>query len=1036
MAQPAVEWDKVHSLPPKFNLSESLTRPTPDGGAIMGFSSNSGDWGYFINKFDQNGTKQWEKKFVGDQYDSVQEILSTSDGGYLLGGYSNSGASGDKSDPSFGTFDYWIVKISADGTKQWDKTFGGVELDYITSMKQTADGGYILGGTSSSPANGIKTENSIDLDYWVIKISATGIKQWDKTIRSTGWDRLTYVDQTVDGGYLVGGYSYSNAGGDKSANSKGGFDYWVVKLDSKGSKLWDKTYGGNSNEEFVQIQRAKGGGYILAGRSTSIVSGDKSATPYGYEDFWAIKINSDGEKQWDKAFGGTGPEYVTTLAQTADGGYLISGQSFSEVSGNKTDAPKSSGDYWVVKIDANGNKIWDKSIGGHKWSSSYLTGAFQAPDGGYTLWGINNSDSTGGDKTQTGSDIWIVKILSESNNKKLAFSADSLDFSLTNTTPDSLQNVSLSSNSGMPAVTISKSSADWLGLPSPALGSLPFTVRTNGVTAGKYNAIVAATAPGYARALLSVNLVVNDVTMVPVLRPIGEKELMPGGSLQFIATASTGFGQTKSFSLLNAPAGAAIDAATGAFSWVAPQQPGTYEITVRVSIVNFSELYDQETIKVKVLDPVDYPVVRINAGGKAFTASGARLFGADRYYAGIDRTSSVATGDILNTTDDELYRSGRCSPSFSYNIPVANGKVNVILHFAEIWYGIPGKGAGGAGKRQFNVTIENSRKLTNFDIFAAAGGAMRAVQKSIPVTVTDGMLNIDFTSGAADLPRISAIEVVRTSSTLKPLADSYVRDGSYNATNFGAAINLDIKNNINDLATVRSTYLRFKLPTATAVSSAVLRIYGHNHESSKNISVHAYGVDEDLWTENGIVNSNAPAASTRSLGYVAVNDAYKYYEIDVTSYVKAQQQAGETLVSLQLADPNSRNTRVVFNSKESSSYPPQLIVQTPPVVISNTRLSKEEISTNLKAEPESSSVYPNPVRNKFTIQISGKHSADVTLDLTNNSGQSYQLVAAQKVIAGQKTEVDISNLPLSKGVYLLKVQSSNTSEVLKVLVTE
>ncbi|GGB78632.1 hypothetical protein GCM10011325_02690 [Dyadobacter sediminis] len=427
--------------------------------------------------------------------------------------------------------------------------------------------------------------------------------------------------------------------------------------------------------------------------------------------------------------------------------------------------------------------------------------------------------------------------------------------------------------------------------------------------------------------------------------------------------------------------------------------------------------------------------IRINAGGPAFTTATKKLFIADQYYAGIDRTSSIASGDILNTTNDVLYRTARCSPSFSYNIPVANGKVDVYLHFAETYFGAPGK-KGGAGSRRFHVNMEGSRILTNYDIFVAAGGAMRPAAHIVTVDVTDGMLNIDFLTGAADLPRVSAIEVIRTNYALKPVADSYVRDGTYNYVNFGDVTMLDIKNNASDLSARRSSYLRFQLPAAAAVTSAKLRIYGHNHENSKSISVHAYGIDNDSWTESGIVKNNAPAASTASLGYAAVNDAYKYYEIDVTSYVKTQQQSGETLVSLLLADPNNRNTRVVFNSKESSSFPPQLIVQTSPVVNSNTRLSNEEISLSSEAEPESSSVYPNPVGKQFTVAISSKHSQDISLDLLNNSGQSYQVVTTQKAIAGQKAEVDISGLSLNSGIYLLKIKSEAATEVIKVLVTE
>lgn len=435
-------------------------------------------------------------------------------------------------------------------------------------------------------------------------------------------------------------------------------------------------------------------------------------------------------------------------------------------------------------------------------------------------------------------------------------------------------------------------------------------------------------------------------------------------------------------------------------------------------------------------NPAPVTSISINAGGEAFAASGGRQFLADQYYIGIDRMSSISSGDIVHTTDDVLYRSGRCSPRFNYSIPMLNGRVNVILHFAEIWYGVPGRGVGGIGKRQFNVDVEGVRKLTNFDIFAAAGGAMRAVQKSIPVTITDGVLNIDFLTGAADLPRVSAIEVIRTSLTLKPLADAFVRDGSYNATNFGTAANLELKYLAGELSTRRSSYLKFQLPPEL-INSARLRIYGHNHENNKDISVHAYGVDDDSWTENGISKSNAPAASTPSIGYAPVNDVYKYYEVNVTSYIKAQQQSGETTVTLLLAEPNNRNTRVVFNSRENMINPPQLIVQTPPVIKSNSRLNQAEIAEETEnITIEESVLYPNPVKDKFTISVSMQHAGEVSFQLMNESGKGYEVPSIKNAGPGEKTEVDISGLSLNTGVYLLKIKSEAFTEVVKMLVVK
>jgi hypothetical protein len=146
----------------------------------------------------------------------------------------------------------------------------------------------------------------------------------------------------------------------------------------------------------------------------------------------------------------------------------------------------------------------------------------------------------------------------------------------------------------------------------------------------------------------------------------------------------------------------------------------------------------------------------INAGGAAFTSSTGKKFSADVYYAS-GTVSSIASGEIANTTDDALYRNARVGV-FSYGLPSGNGTFDVRLHFAETYWG--SRTAGGAGSRRFNVDAEGVRRLTNYDVFAKAGGAMRATTEVLRVTVTDGVLNLFFAKGAADNPLVSAIEVV------------------------------------------------------------------------------------------------------------------------------------------------------------------------------------------------------------------------------------------------------------------------------------
>ncbi|QHT70876.1 hypothetical protein GXP67_31625 [Rhodocytophaga rosea] len=195
--------------------------------------------------------KQWDKTFggigqgLGDTREDARITIHTSDGGYLVCGTSASKVGADKTAASKGDYDYWIVKISANGSKLWDKTFGGTDADILTSAIGTTDGGFLLVGYSRSGISGDKTQATQDFfyNYWVIKISANGSKLWDKTFAGNWIDMATTVIATADGGFLIGGYSDSGAVYDKTEYNRGFSDYWVIKISANGSKLWDKTFG-------------------------------------------------------------------------------------------------------------------------------------------------------------------------------------------------------------------------------------------------------------------------------------------------------------------------------------------------------------------------------------------------------------------------------------------------------------------------------------------------------------------------------------------------------------------------------------------------------------------------------------------------------------------------------------------------------------------------------------------------------------------------------------------------------------------------
>ncbi len=424
---PMIQWDKDFG---GSNYEEiRFTKQTTDDGYISGglsYSPISGsksqpNWDptlgspdYWIVKKDANGILQWEKRFGGSGWDQFNSMQQTADGGYILGGYSSSPISGDKSQSPKGAIDYWIVKLNATGVLQWDKTFGGSSNDYLSVVIQTNDGGYMLSGFSQSGISGDKSEsNRGALDYWILKTDASGNKLWDKRFGGPQDDWAYSIIQTSDNGYLIGGTSASGAGGDKSEPNRGPLntmDYWVVKTDAAGVKQWDKRFGTSDDDLCSVALQTSDGNFILGGYSSGSINGDRSVNSRGWYDYWLVKINASGSKIWDKRYGGTEIEYLFSMEITPDDGFILGGTSYSGNNGDKTQPSRGNEDYWIVKTDATGAIEWDKTMGGT--GSDWLNYISPTTFGGYILGG--NSDSPiSGEKTQSVfgiNDYWVIKL--------------------------------------------------------------------------------------------------------------------------------------------------------------------------------------------------------------------------------------------------------------------------------------------------------------------------------------------------------------------------------------------------------------------------------------------------------------------------------------------------------------------------------------------------------------------------------------------------------------------------------------------------
>jgi hypothetical protein len=366
---------------------------------------------YWIVKMNRAGKIEWDKTIGGNGDDYCKDVIQTSDGGYAVVGESLSNISVEKSEDSRGFGDYWLVKLDSAGNIQWDKTIGGNNTELIDNLVQTDDGGYILAGSSNSDISGEKTDYCRgNLDIWVVKLDKRGNKVWDKTIGGDNYDLASGVLITNDGGLAIAGFSGSGKSGEKSEENRGvQSDYWIIKLDKKGNIQWDKTIGGAVDDYARGIQQTEDGGYMIAGASNSYLSGEKTDNSRGGYDYWVVKLDSKGQVIWDKTIGGNADDSeVWCLEKTSDGGFIFGGKSSSDISGEKTESSRGGFDYWVVKLDESGQVQWDKTLGG--FGEDNMLSINEARPNYYVVGGFSWSDISGDKTGQTRglADYWVV----------------------------------------------------------------------------------------------------------------------------------------------------------------------------------------------------------------------------------------------------------------------------------------------------------------------------------------------------------------------------------------------------------------------------------------------------------------------------------------------------------------------------------------------------------------------------------------------------------------------------------------------------
>ena len=361
----ASEWDRTFGA--NGTDAGKSVQQTDDGGYIITGYKAFPNRDLWLIKTDSAGVREWDKTFgnaSSDKEDWGNSVQQTGDGGYIIAGKTKSYGAGN--------YDAWLIKTDSSGIETWNKTFGGSVQDYAESVQQTDDGGYIIAGWTRS-----YTLPDFNYEGWLIKTDSLGKEEWNKTYDlSDSGDYFMSVRQTSDG-YITAGYVLTE---------NDSWQYWLLKTNASGSEQWNRTYGGTARDQCYELALAPGGGYVLAGKTKSYGSGNY--------DFWLLKTDSSGDELWNRTYGGSGIDSAYSLDSTSDGGYVIAGNTKSYGAGKydvwmvKTDSNGT--EEWGMTF---GGTEDDYGYSVRETSDSYIiagkTKSFGTGDGYYDVWLIH-----------------------------------------------------------------------------------------------------------------------------------------------------------------------------------------------------------------------------------------------------------------------------------------------------------------------------------------------------------------------------------------------------------------------------------------------------------------------------------------------------------------------------------------------------------------------------------------------------------------------------------------------------------------------
>ena len=363
---------------------------TADRGYVLAGRTGSfgaGGLDAWLVRTDSLGDTLWTRAFGGAAHDIANSVQQTSDHGYILTGWTTSFGAGD--------YDAWLIRTDSSSDTLWTRTYGGAAYDGGFSVQVAADHGYILAGRTSSFGAG-------EDDVWLIRTDSLGDVLWSRTFGGIYDDFAFWVQQTPDRGYILACNTESFGPGDQ--------DVWLIKTDSLGDTLWTRTFGGSEWEEVYSVQQTADKGYILTGGTSSFGAGSIDA--------WIIKTDSVGDTLWTKTLGGAVDDYANSAQQTPDRGYMIAGYTLSFGAGDE--------DAWLIRMDSLGDTLWARTLGGG--GDEWLNSVRQTADRGYILVGTTWSYGVGGDawliKTDSLGNIGVAEERPMPNPGRMAFTCE------------------------------------------------------------------------------------------------------------------------------------------------------------------------------------------------------------------------------------------------------------------------------------------------------------------------------------------------------------------------------------------------------------------------------------------------------------------------------------------------------------------------------------------------------------------------------------------------------------------------------------